>query len=275
MTQLSCAGLTLGYGDRLVCEDVDLTLPGGALTAIVGSNGCGKSTLLRGLAGALTPTRGVVRLLGDDRRWLSSREAARRLALLPQNPLVPEAVTVRELVSRGRYPHRRAFRGLSAQDRAAVEQALARTATDTLADRFVSELSGGQRQRVWVALVLAQQTPVVLLDEPTTYLDIAHQHEVLALARGLAGQGRTVVAVLHDLGQAAAYADHLVVLRAGEVLAAGAPGEVLTPETVEAAFGLAARVLADPDTGAPLVLPAVAPDRPPTEEDVWSTGGPS
>ncbi|MFI2076173.1 ABC transporter ATP-binding protein [Streptomyces triculaminicus] len=254
--QLAAHGLSLGYGGRLVVEGVDLTLPGGAVTAVVGPNACGKSTLLRGLARLLTPAAGTVTLDGASIHRMSARALARRMGLLPQQAVAPEGITVEALVRLGRYPHQRLLTPWSAADQAAVEEALRRTGTQDLRDRAVDELSGGQRQRAWIALALAQDTPLLLLDEPTTFLDLRHQLDVLDLVGELnAEAGRTVVMVLHDLGQAARYADHLVVMRDGRPAAAGPPADVLTAELVEDVFRVACRVVPDPETGTPLVVP--------------------
>ncbi|GAA4871515.1 ABC transporter ATP-binding protein [Kitasatospora terrestris] len=254
--RLAAHGLHLRYGDRPVVRGLDLELPGGAVTAIVGPNACGKSTLLRGLVRLLDPAAGTVTLDGADIHRMPARALARRMGLLPQQPVTPEAVTVEALVRLGRYPHQRMLTPWSATDQAAVEEALRRTGTDALRDRPVDQLSGGQRQRAWIALALAQDTDLLLLDEPTTFLDLRHQLDVLDLVTDLhRDAGRTVVMVLHDLGQAARYADHLVVLRDGEPAAAGPPGEVLTAELVEQVFQVPCRVIPDPETGTPLVVP--------------------
>lgn len=254
--RLRAEALRLAYDDRVVVDGVDLEVPTGRVTVVVGPNGCGKSTLLRGLGRLLRPRGGAVLLDGDDVRSLPTREVARRLGLLPQQPVVPQGVTVLELVERGRHPHHGLFRTWSRADEVAVASALERTDLVDLAAVPVDSLSGGQRQRVWLAMVLAQDTPVLLLDEPTSFLDIAHQLDVLDLVRGLSTDGgRTVVMVLHDLGMAARYADHLVAVRDGRVVAEGPPAEVVTPEVVEAVFGVAAHVLTDPLTGSPVVVP--------------------
>ena len=256
--------LHLAYDRRPVVHGVDLAVPTGALTVVVGANGCGKSTLLRGLGRLLRPTAGRVTLGGEDVAAMSTRRLARDLALLPQQPVAPEGITVADLVGRGRYPHQGAFRRWTSDDTAVVAHALALTGTQDLAHRRVEELSGGQRQRVWIAMVVAQQPRVLLLDEPTTYLDVAHQVEVLDLLAGLnRDRGTTVVMVLHDLNLAARYADHLVVMGEGRLLREGAPGEVLTVELVREAFGLEAVVVADPVTGGPLVVPVSATGRAP------------
>ncbi|MEE1787504.1 ABC transporter ATP-binding protein [Streptomyces sp. SP17BM10] len=254
--RLATHGLGLRYGDRVIVDGLDLELPGGAVTAIVGPNACGKSTLLRGLVRLLDPAAGTVTLDGCDIHRMPSRALAKRLGLLPQQPVTPEAITVESLVRLGRYPHQRMLSPWSQADQAAVEDALARTGTAELRDQQVDRLSGGQRQRAWIALALAQDTDLLLLDEPTTFLDLRHQLDVLDLVADLHEEaGRTVVMVLHDLGQAARYADHLVVLKDGRLAAAGAPSEVLTAELVEAVFQVPCRVVPDPETGTPLVVP--------------------
>ncbi|MEU8420667.1 ABC transporter ATP-binding protein [Micromonospora sp. NPDC048835] len=254
---LSTRDLVAGYDERTVLDGLDLDLPTDAFTVIVGPNACGKSTLLRTMARLLTPRRGTVLLDGSAIRDLPTREVARRLGVLPQSPLVPEGVTVADLVGRGRQPYQRWWRQWSTEDGAAVDQAMALADVTDLADRPVDSLSGGQRQRVWIAMTLAQDTDALLLDEPTTFLDLAHQVEVLDLLHRLRSErGRTVVAVLHDLNQAARYADHLVAMRAGAVVAAGPPREILTADLVRDVFGLACVVVPCPVTGAPLVVPA-------------------
>lgn len=254
--RLEARGLHLAYDGPEIVHGIDLTPPDGAITVLAGPNGCGKSTLLRAMSRLLTPREGVVLLDGEDLRSRSTRAVARELGLLPQGPDAPPGLSVRELVSRGRYPHRGLFRGWSEEDEEAVAQALADTRTTGLADRDVDSLSGGQRQRVWIAMVLAQRTGVLLLDEPTTFLDLTHQVEVLDLLRELnERRGTTIVVVLHELALAARYADHLVLLRDGRVLRAGAPAEVLDEAALAEVFDLEARVVPDPVTGSPLVVP--------------------
>jgi len=254
--ELRAAGLCLAYDGRQVVTGLDLALPPGAVTAVVGPNGCGKSTLLRGLARLLRPVGGTVLLDGRPLAELPSREVARIIGILPQSPSAPEGITVADLVGRGRHPHQGWFRQWSTTDDDVVAGALTATGTVDLAGRRVDELSGGQRQRVWIAMALAQDPDILLLDEPTTFLDVTHQLEVLDLLADLNRErGTTVVMVLHDLNLAARYADHLVVMRDGAITALGRPGDVLDAELVAAAFGLRARVVPDPVTGSPMVVP--------------------
>ncbi|MBS2936192.1 ABC transporter ATP-binding protein [Nocardioides sp. J2M5] len=254
--RLEARGLTLAYADTAVVDDLDLVVPPGEVTVVVGANACGKSTLLRGLARLLKPRGGTVLLDGEVLHRLPTRQVARTLGLLPQNPIAPEGVTVSDLVGRGRHPHHGPFGRWTAADEQAVAEALVLTDTLQLADRVVDELSGGQRQRVWIAMALAQGTDLLLLDEPTTYLDVAHQVEMLDLLADLnARRGTTIVMVLHDLNLAARYADHLVALRHGRVVASGTPAEVVTEEVVRTVFGLESRVIDDPVSHTPLVVP--------------------
>ncbi|NYI03790.1 iron complex transport system ATP-binding protein [Allostreptomyces psammosilenae] len=252
---LSAREVTISYGGDPVVRDLDLDIPHGELTIIIGPNGCGKSTLLKSLARVVRPDGGRILLHGQDLRSYRGREAARQVALLPQSPVAPDGITVRGLVQRGRYPHHSLLRQWSPEDDSAIAFALERTGLTELAEAQAGELSGGQRQRAWIAMVLAQQTEVLLLDEPTTYLDIAHQYDLLELCAELHREGRTIVAVLHDLNQAARFASHLVVMRAGRVVAEGPPAEVMTPELVLEVFGLACDVVPDPRTGTPMVVP--------------------
>jgi len=248
--------ITIGYDKKTVSAHLDLDVPPGRFTAIIGPNACGKSTLLRALSRLLVPGSGVVLLDGRDIHGRPAKEVARRLGLLPQSSIAPDGITVAELVARGRFPHQKLIRQWSPDDEAAVVAAMTATGVTELSGELVDTLSGGQRQRVWVAMVLAQQTPIVLLDEPTTFLDIAHQVELLELcARLNREQGTTMVAVLHDLNQAARYADHMVVMKAGAIVAQGDPREVVTAELVEDVFGLGCRIIDDPETHTPLVIP--------------------
>lgn len=254
--RLEVRSVRLGYDGADVVHGVDLVPPAGAVTVLAGPNGCGKSTLLRAMSRLLAPRSGAVLLDGADLRSRSTRAVARELGLLPQGPEAPAGLSVRELVARGRYPHRGMWRSWTREDEAAVVEALADTGMTGLADRDVDSLSGGQRQRAWIAMVLAQRTGVLLLDEPTTYLDLTHQVEVLDLLRALnARHGTTVVMVLHELALAARYADHLVLMRDGRILAEGEPSGTLTEAAVREVFDLEARVIADPVTGSPLVVP--------------------
>ncbi|MGK3953048.1 ABC transporter ATP-binding protein [Microbacterium sp. I2] len=253
---LSAEALTLAYGDRVIVDDLELHVPPGRITAIVGANGCGKSTLLRALARLISPKAGQVVLDGKALHARPSKEVARTLGLLPQSPMAPEGIAVADLVGRGRHPHQKLLARWSPRDYEVVAQSLSATGTDDLADRSVDELSGGQRQRVWIAMALAQETDILLLDEPTTFLDVAHQVEVLDLLTDLnRDRGTTIVMVLHDMNLAARYADHLFALRAGRVVASGAPGEVMTSELIREVFDLDALVVPDPVSGAPIVLP--------------------
>ena len=255
MTRLVGTGLELAYDRRVVAEQLDLAIPDRSFTVIVGPNACGKTTLLRALARLLKPRRGGVYLDGELITSRPSKEVARELGLLPQSAIAPDGITAVDLVSHGRYPHQRLLRQWSPDDARAVDEAMAATHVTDLADRVVDELSGGQRQRVWLAMALAQQTPILLLDEPTTFLDIAHQVEVLDLCAQLHADGRTLVAVLHDLNQACRYATHLVAMRDGAIVAQGPPAEIVGEELVERVFGLPCRVVEDPEAGTPLVVP--------------------
>ncbi len=253
---LEARALRAGYAGRVVVDGLDLAVPRRAVTVVVGANACGKSTMLKTLARALRPLGGTVLLDGADVAGLPSRAFARSVGMLPQDPVAPDGLSVADLVGRGRHPHHGWLERWSSQDDDVVAQALAATGTTDLADRHVDELSGGQRQRVWIAMALAQDPDVLLLDEPTTFLDLTHQLEVLDLLRDLnRGRGTTIVMVLHDLNLAARYADHLVVMADGAVLAQGAPATVITPEVLRAAFRLEALVMPDPVTGAPMIVP--------------------
>lgn len=256
--RLAGRGLTVGYGAAPVLKGVDFAVPSGAMTVLVGPNGCGKSTLLKTLARILVPDGGEVQLDGRPIRSWPTRDVARRLALLPQGPVAPDGLTVRELVGQGRYPHQSFLRQGSPEDRRAVEAALELTALGPLADRPVASLSGGQRQRAWIAMTLAQDTDLILLDEPTTFLDLKVQIDVMSCLARIAARGKTLVVVLHELNIAAAFADHLVMMREGRIVAQGAPGVVMTPENLRRVFDLEAQVIADPQSGRPVCLPRLA-----------------
>lgn len=254
--QLSAEGISLGYGERLVVEGLDLEVPAGKITSIVGANACGKSTLLRALVRLLGPKAGRVVLDGKDLQARPTKEVARTLGLLPQSPIAPEGIAVSDLVSRGRHPHQGWMGKWTSEDAEAVAEALTMTETVDLADRLVDELSGGQRQRVWIAMALAQRTDVLLLDEPTTYLDVSHQVEVLDLLVELnQRRGTTVVMVLHELNLAARYSDVLVAMRGGQIEAVGPSQEVVTEDLVNRVFGLSSQVVPDPVSGRPMVVP--------------------
>lgn len=253
---LQVRNLKVSYGATVIVDGIDLDVPQGGVTTIIGPNGCGKSTLLRATAGLIASDSGTVTLNGVDTTKLKRREIARQLAVLPQTPVAPEGLTVRDLVSRGRHPHQSWLRQASAEDARAVDAVMELTNIAEFADRPLEWLSGGQRQRAWIAMVLAQDTPLVFLDEPTTYLDLSHSVEVLSLVRRLADQeGRTVLMVLHDLNLAARYSDQLIVMRRGEVRAVGAPTEVVTESLLSRVFDLPAVVASDPVSGGPLVVP--------------------
>ncbi|MGW1998112.1 ABC transporter ATP-binding protein [Embleya sp. NPDC001921] len=255
-TRLRATNLELGYGDRTVVHDLDLDIPEGSVTAIIGPNGCGKSTLLRAFGRLLHPRKGAVLLDGRPIHGISTRRVAERVSLLPQSPVAPEGITVADLVARGRHPHQSWYRRWSVDDKAAVEQALRRTGMYELAERPMEELSGGQRQRAWIAMTLAQETDLLLLDEPTTHLDLAHQIDVLDLVEELhAETNRTVVMVLHELSLAARYATRLVAMKDGRVVAQGPPRDVLTEDMLLDVFGLRARVRHDEESGSTVVVP--------------------
>lgn len=253
---LAARALSLGYGRASIVEALDVTIPAGAFSALIGPNGSGKSTLLQALAGLLTPTAGHVVLDGALIARLSAKELARRVGMLPQGPVAPEGLTVDELVQQGRYPHRPLFGRWSDRDRLACEEALRLAGMWDLRHRPLDCLSGGQRQRAWLAMTLAQETATLLLDEPTTFLDLAHQIDVMEVITELVAQrGKTVIAVLHDLNQAARYADHMVMMTQGRIVAAGPPADIMSAGTIEQVFGVRAHIIADPVTGTPMCVP--------------------
>tara|TARA_R110000868_G_scaffold4192_15_gene26196 strand:- start:2034 stop:2828 length:795 start_codon:yes stop_codon:yes gene_type:complete len=256
MTSMETQQLTLGYQRQVIIDALDLQLPAGKISVLIGSNGCGKSTLLKSLARLLKPQQGSVILNGMDIQRRSTAAVARELAILPQTPSALEGITVRQLVALGRYPYQSWMQQWSADDEAMVERALRQTGVQDLADRPVDDLSGGQRQRVWIAMTLAQNTDIVLLDEPTTYLDLAHQIDVLDLLRDLNRQeGKTIVMVLHDLNLACRYADHMVAVHQRTAFAQGRPADILTEALVKQVFDLNCRIIADPFFGTPLCIP--------------------
>ncbi|MCX5383271.1 ABC transporter ATP-binding protein [Streptomyces sp. NBC_00083] len=260
MQRLSAESVTLGYDQRVIAKDLSVEIPDHSFTVIVGPNACGKSTLLRALSRMLKPSAGRVLLDGQSIHAQPAKKVARTLGLLPQSSIAPDGITVGDLVARGRYPHQGLLRQWSPEDERIVQESMEATGVGGLGERYVDELSGGQRQRVWIAMALAQQTPLLLLDEPTTFLDIQHQYEVLDLCAQLhEEQGRTLVVVLHDLNQAARYATHLIAMRDGEVVAEGPPSAVVTAERVERVFGVRCRVIPDPETGTPLVVRSAPP----------------
>ncbi|MGK9220929.1 MULTISPECIES: ABC transporter ATP-binding protein [unclassified Microbacterium] len=253
---LEAQSLVAGYGGRTIVDGVDLVVPAGRISVIVGANACGKSTLLKTISRLIPARSGGVVLDGRRIDEVPTKQLARTLGLLPQQPIAPEGIAVADLVGRGRHPHQKLFRSWTAEDERAVAEALEATGIADLADRSVDELSGGQRQRVWIAMALAQETGILLLDEPTTFLDVTHQIEVLDLLTDLnRRRGTTIVMVLHDINLAARYADHLFALRAGRLIASGAPGDVVTSELISDVFDLDALVITDPVSGTPLVLP--------------------
>ncbi len=254
-SRLHADAVTLRYDERTIAQDLSISVPDGSFTVIVGPNACGKSTMLRALSRLLKPSNGQVILDGRNIQSMAAKDVARCLGLLPQSAIAPDGITVADLVARGRYPHQSFLRQWSRADKEAVAQAMAATKVTELSGRLVDELSGGQRQRVWVAMVLAQETPILLLDEPTTFLDIAHQIELLDLLSDLNDEGHTIVAVLHDLNHACRYASHLVAVKDGAIVASGRPAEVVTAELVETVFNLSAMVMPDPVSGTPMIVP--------------------
>lgn len=254
-SRLHVEGASIGYDKRIISEDLSVSIPDRSFTMIVGPNACGKSTLLRGLSRLLRPSAGRVVLDGADIRSYKTKEVARRIGLLPQTSIAPDGITVAELVERGRYPYQGFIRQWTEGDEQAVLRAMDAAGVTEMSGRLVDELSGGQRQRVWVAMALAQQTDILLLDEPTTYLDITHQIELLELFTDLNCVGHTIVAVLHDLNHASRFGTHLITMKDGTVVAEGRPSEIVTAELVEEVFGLRCLVVPDPVVGTPHVVP--------------------
>lgn len=252
---LRAEDVTIQYDNRVISQNLSIEIPDHSFTVIIGPNACGKSTLLRTLSNLLKPSVGHVLLDGKKITKYKSKEVAKKLGLLPQASTAPDGITVANLVAHGRYPYQNLIQQWTESDEQAVLKAMDLTNTTDLANRYVDELSGGQRQRVWIAMLLAQQTPLLLLDEPTTYLDIAHQIDLLELFKDLNEQGNTLVAVLHDLNHAARYATHLIAMRAGKVIAQGNPSDIVTEELIEEVFGLQCKVIDDPVTHTPLIVP--------------------
>ncbi|WCN14069.1 ATP-binding cassette domain-containing protein [Marinomonas mediterranea] len=256
MTILNAHSVTLSYDQNEIAKDLSVSIPEGKFTVIVGPNACGKSTLLRALSRLLPPQKGQILLDGEDIHSLTTKTVAKRLGLLPQTATAPDGIKVTDLVARGRYPHQKWFQPWSEEDQRAVNLALDVTDTAQFAFQQVDQLSGGQRQRVWVAMALAQETPLLLLDEPTTYLDIAHQIELLDLFKDLnLKNGRTLVAVLHDLNHACRYADHLIAMKSGRIVATGNPNDIVNETLIENVFGLRSVIIKDPISGTPMVVP--------------------
>lgn len=256
MERLYTEHLDIGYSDRLIVEDLNISIPEGKITALVGSNGSGKSTILKALARMMKAQKGVVYLDGKSIHKMATKEVAKQLAILPQNPVAPSGLTVTELISYGRFPHQSGMGSLGKEDRDIIEWAIDVTAMLEFHDRAIDELSGGQRQRAWIAMALAQGTDLLFLDEPTTYLDMAHQLEVLKLLKKLnEEQGRTIVMVVHDLNHATRFAQHMIAIKQGKVVSEGTPEEVMTLEVLREVFGIEADIIADPRTGVPLCIP--------------------
>lgn len=254
-SQLWTENITTKYDEHIISQDLSVHIPKNSFTVIIGPNACGKSTLLRSLSNLLIPKQGSVFLDGEKMENYKAKEIARKLGLLPQSSTAPDGITVADLIAHGRYPHQNLIRQWTDKDEKAVIEAMRLTNTTDISHRYVDELSGGQRQRVWIAMILAQQTPLLLLDEPTTYLDIAHQIDLLELFTDLNKQGHTLVAVLHDLNHAARYATHIIAMKQGQVIAEGKPEEVITEQVVEEVFGLRSIIISDPVTQTPLVVP--------------------
>lgn len=257
--RLAADRVTLGYGDRVVSAGLSVDIPDRAFTAVVGANACGKSTLLRSFARLLPPAQGRVTFDGRDVRDYRPKSIARQVGFLPQGLVPPDNIAVRQLVARGRYPHQTLLSAWSRDDERAVAAAMAAAGIADLAERPVESLSGGQRQRVWIAMILAQETPYLLLDEPTTFLDITHQYQLLALLARLRDEGRTIVAVLHDINQACRFADHLIAMRSGRVVAAGPPAEIVDTALIKEVFDLSCVIVPDPVAGTPMIVPDAGP----------------
>jgi iron complex transport system ATP-binding protein len=263
MIRLTTSNLDIAYDDRLIVQDLNIAIPQGKITALVGANGSGKSTILKTMARIMIPSKGNVLLDGKSIHKQSTKEVAKQLAILPQNPTAPDGLTVSELVSYGRFPYQKGFGSMTKQDREIVQWAVEATGMTEFADRPVDHLSGGQRQRAWIAMSLAQETDILFLDEPTTFLDMAHQLEVLHLLQKLNEfNNRTVVMVVHDLNHASRYAHHMIAIKSGKVAGEGSPIEVITPEIMREVFNIEADIVPDPRSGVPLCLPFALADQP-------------
>lgn len=256
MIRLTTSNLDIAYDDRLIVQNLNIAIPQGKITALVGSNGSGKSTILKTMARLMNPAKGSVLLDGKSIHKQSTKEVAKQLAILPQNPTAPDGLTVSELVSYGRFPYQKGFGSMNKDDRRIVQWAIEATGMNDFSDRPVDQLSGGQRQRAWIAMALAQETDILFLDEPTTFLDMAHQLEVLHLLQKLnESNNRTVVMVVHDLNHASRYAHHMIAIKQGVVMGEGSPAEVMTPDILREVFNIEADIIPDPRTGVPLCLP--------------------
>lgn len=255
-SSFSAQNIVAGYDGRIIIDDMNVAIPDNKISVIIGGNGCGKSTLLKTMARLITPISGEIVLDGKSISKINTKQLAQMLGLLPQSPVVPEGITVFDLVTRGRFPYQTFFKGMEKEDFEAVEEAMEIMGIKELANRSVDELSGGQRQRVWIAMALAQQTDVLLLDEPTTYLDIAYQVEILDLLTDLnRKRGTTIVMVLHDINLSARYADYIFALSKGELIAEGAPEEVITEPLIKNVFDLDCLVMKDPVSASPFIVP--------------------
>jgi len=263
MIRLTTSHLNIGYDDRLIVKDLNIAIPQGKITALVGANGSGKSTILKTMARLMNPSQGSVLLDGKSIHKQSTKEVAKQLAILPQNPTAPDGLTVAELVSYGRFSYQKGFGSMSKEDRSIVQWSIEATGMSEFGDRPVDQLSGGQRQRAWIAMALAQETDILFLDEPTTFLDMAHQLEVLHLLQKLnSSNNRTIVMVVHDLNHASRYAHHMIAIKSGLVVGEGSPVEVITPEIMRKVFNIEADIVPDPRTGVPLCLPYALSEEP-------------